>query len=266
MAKRQSPADPPSPQNSDPFDADIEDLNLDDLNVDDMRVDEVPHTDIDVDVMLNERSPARAPLGAGQIIGGAVQVIFTAVLIFVVLVALAGGVVLAGQRFGVIPARGSGGTSATAIDQPTMPDSAAIDQPTATPPPTATPRPEVAENPACPQAVAWWNSQQVQSNYAYFTRQVKDLARNSNNVAALTEQMRIHRDFVANFAADSCIDSAKAALLKAFDATIAVARAVNAHDDAQLAQQQPLEDQAYQELDTALQAVGVDITAPAASG
>lgn len=259
MAKRQSPVDP-LPQN-DPFDADIEDLNLDDLNVDDMHVDDVPHTDIDLDSVMAEQG-AGAPLSVGQIIGGAVQVIVSAVLIFVVMVALAGGVVLAGQRVGVIPARG-GTASTTTTSTESMTAGAAPSAPTATPQPSATPRPEVAADPACPQAAAWWSSQQVQSNYVYFTQQVMDLARSSNNIAALTEQMRIHRDFVANTAvADPCIDNAKAALLKAFDATIAVARAVNAHDDVQVAQQQPAEDQAYQDLDTALQAVGVDITAP----
>lgn len=258
MAKRRSPA--ASEPQSDPFDADIADLNLDDLNVDDLRVEDVPDEEIDLTEALADSSTTRPPLSPGQLVGGFFQVIIGGALIFALMAAIGFGVVFAGQQLGVVPTRSAGESGPTIAGAPTSaaPEVVVV--------PTATPLPAVTADPSCSQADAWWDSQQVQSNITYFTEQVMELARTSNNIAALTEQMRIHRDFVDNFPADLCLNEAKAALLKAFDSTIAVARAVNARDDAALALAQPAETQAYADLATILRDVGINFTPPAASG
>lgn len=261
MAKRQSPAER-EPRNRDPFDADIEDLNLEDLNVDDLRIDDPPDDVLDMPLQPEDSAPTRGPLGLGQVIGGAIQVLLLGALCFALMVGLGFGAVFAGQQLGLVPTRSSGVSGPTTQAAPTV-------EPTAAPEvavPEVAAVPTAAPNPGCQQAETWWNSQQVQNNYVYFTEQVMDAARSSNNIAALTEQMRIHRDFVDNFPADACVTDAKAALLKAFDATIAVARAVNGSDAAALTQNQAAETQAYADLGTALRAVGVSYEPPATSG
>ncbi len=257
MAKRRSLAEPES-QNHDPFDADIEDLNLEDLNVDDLRVEEAPDDALEMPVPPEDNAPTRAPLGPVQIIVGAIQVILLSAVFFALMVGLGFGVVYAGQQLGIMPTRSTGESGPTLAELPTeaAPEVVVV--------PTETPVPVVTADPGCPQADTWWNSQQVQSNYTYFTEQVMDAARASNNIAALTEQMRIHRDFVDNFPADACLSAAKSALLKAFDATIAVARSVNGSDQAALEQNQAAETQAYTDLADALREVGVNLAPPAA--
>ena len=188
-----------------------------------------------------DNAPTRAPLGPVQIIVGAIQVILLSAVFFALMVGLGFGVVYAGQQLGIMPTRSTGESGPTLAELPTeaAPEVVVV--------PTETPVPVVTADPGCPQADTWWNSQQVQSNYTYFT-----------------EQMRIHRDFVDNFPADACLSAAKSALLKAFDATIAVARSVNGSDQAALEQNQAAETQAYTDLADALREVGVNLAPPAA--
>jgi hypothetical protein len=145
--------------------------------------------------------------------------------------------------------------------------------PTAVPstaiPPTATLAP--GELLDCPDASAWWNSQPIQDTYTYFTATALDEARGSNRIPALMENMRIRRNFVANYRVDgtndlaACAGEIRAALLRGFDATIEAARAVGAADQTALNTQLDSANAAYADLQAALAKVGVTIEAAVAA-
>src|SRR5690606_23935336 len=133
-----------------------------------------------------------APLGVGQILGGLIQAIVFGVVALAIFLAIGLGIIFVGQRVGVVPARGAANAASTAA----LPTQAALVATTAPDaPPTAVPvvLPSATPDGNCPTAPAWWNSQQVRDNYAYFTEQALDEARNSDRIAALLEQMRIRR-------------------------------------------------------------------------
>jgi hypothetical protein len=130
--------------------------------------------------------------------------------------------------------------------------------------PTSAPTVAPTTDASCATANDWWNSQQVKDNYQYFAAAAINDARNSDRIPALLEQMRIKRNFVDSFQLngkplDACLNDAKAALLKGFDATIEAARAIGAKDDAALKTQQDNATQAFNDMATALRKYGVAV-------
>ncbi len=231
----------------DPFDASIEDMDVGDLRLD----------DVDDDAMepLVESS-ATPPLSVGGAIVGFIQVILIALIVLAVFLALAFGAVVGAQRLNLLPTHAVGYSAPLVSAAPTQPPAGAPSNPQPNVPPgvpTATP------DLGCSNAASWWNSQPIQSNYQYFTQQVlNDVRGGGQSPSALLEQMNIHRSYVANLPADPCLSDAVSALLHGFDATIDVARAINAGDPAALAQKQAASDQAYGKLTAALWAVSVN--------
>ena len=190
---------------------------------------------------------------------GIFQVILYAIIALAIFLAVGFGIVFAGQQLGYIPARASTGAAASAPTAVALAPTSAAQQPAAVPtqpPPTAT------TDAGCPSAADWWNSQQVQDNYQYFSQKALNDALGSNRIPALVEQMSIRRDFVANFSLtgndDPCLDPLRADLLRGFDATINAVRVYNS-DSTGAATQQANANQAYADLFDALRALGVTV-------
>ncbi len=201
----------------------------------------------------------RAPLSIGQVIGGCFQVVLIALLSLAIFLLIGFGTIFAAQRLGVVPPRGAADTTAV-VALPT-PVAASGEQPTAAPAePTAVPTalPSATPDTSCATAPAWWNSQQIRDNYVYFTQQALEEARTSDRISALLEQMRIRRNFVANFGAAPCLSEALDALVRGFDATIESARALNAGDQPALRQQQAAASGAFAQLTVALWTFGAN--------
>lgn len=268
MAKRLS-SDLPDPfENDDLFDDPL-DAPLSDL--DSLKIDDIDEDLRDPESAKWQPDKARAPRSVGRIIGSIFQIILMAAGALVLFLGIAFLLVYGGQQLGILPARAVPGATQIAA----LPTQAAAQPPTSAPETTSgdtTAVPEVlpTSTPSgdCPTAPAWWNSQQIQDNYTYFTQQALEEARTTTNISALAEQMRIRRSFVANYQAFDCVSIARDPLLRAFDATIDAARALNANDSAAFAQQQANVNTALTELTVALWALSAnaDPTAPAALG
>lgn len=286
MARRQS--DEFDPFDDELFGGDLESVDLDALRleVDNLNFDEDEDDGADLDADLDEAprpqrrglgrrggSPrssrprsasTRPPIRVGALILGFLQVIVYAVVASALFLAIGFGIVYAGQQLGYIPKRAAASTSTTAASVPTAVAAAptsAPDQPVVVPtsaPPTATP------DLGCPSADAWWNSQQVQDNYTYFTQKALTDALGSNRIPALIEQMTIRRDFVDNFRLasgdDPCLAPLRTDLLRAFDATISAARLINS-DATSSNEQQANAEKAIADLFDALRALGVTVDA-----
>ncbi len=202
------------------------------------------------------------PIRIGALIVGLFQVIVYAVIALALFLAIGFGIVYAGQQLGYIPKRASTSAAVSAPNVSAAAPTSAAQQPgavpTQPPPPTATP------DLGCPSAAVWWNSQQVQDNYQYFSQKALDDARGSNRIPALVEQMNIRRDFVDNFRLasgdDPCLAPLRADLLRGFDATISAVRIINT-DSTSAAEQQANADKAYTDLFDALRALGVTVDA-----
>ena len=261
----------------DPFDSEIDDADIDSLRItntdddDDPFDNEVDESDLDVDGDKARRAKqatgARPRPTIGQIIIGVLQVIVIGVIALAIFLGVSFGAVFGGQRLGLVPTRAPGGSGPLIALIPTIAPTqseteiqqvaaATQNAPTLTPiPPTATP------DPTCSTANDWWNSQQVQSNYQYFTAQaLNDVRAGAQPNSALLEQMRIHRNFVANFPVDPCLNDAQAALLRAFDATIEAGRAYGAKDAEGFATQQDNATKAYDDMAADLRKFGVTVT------
>ena len=273
MAKR--PEDDIDP--FDDFGSEIDDSDIDSLRItdsDDDIFDDIPDVDMDADIDGDAlTSPKQADVFTarptiGQIIGGVIQVIVFAALFLVIFLGIGFGAVFGGQKVGLVPTRAPGGSGPLLALLPTAgPASESGDSATSAPnAPTATPVPPTSTPDAsCASANDWWNSQQVQSNYQYFAAAAINDARNSDRIPALLEQMRIKRNFVDSVQLngkplDPCLNDAKAALLKGFDATIEAARAIGAKDSDALAAQQANATQAFNDMATALRKYGVAVT------
>jgi hypothetical protein len=250
MARRPSTQNPP-----DPFDDEFDDLP--DSKVESSRMDPLME-DVDYDALTEpvglSDSVTREPVGVGQIIGGALQVIVQAVIVLVVFLAIGFGVVFAGQRIGIVPMRAAT-VANVSPEVSVLPTLAVAEAPVIVP--TATLSPGEILN--CPGAATWWNSQQVQDSYTYFTTTAMEEARASNRIPALMENMRIRRNFVANTPMDACAEEVRVALLRAFDATIEAARAIGASDEAALFTQLDNVNAAYADMQGALARVGIPI-------
>jgi len=252
MSKR-DPSDLP-----DPFD----DLLFDDPL--DQPLDEIANIKLDeiedeVDPERAQWKSNRAPVSVGQIIGGLIQVILTAALALVLFLAIAFVIIFGAQRLGVIPQRGAE-SAAPAAALPTQAAAAATTAPEVAAVPTDIPAPLASATPdtTCPTAPAWWNSQQIQDNYVYFTQRALEEARTTDRIGALLEQMRIRRNFVQNFGAAPCLSAAQAALLQGFDATIESARALNAGNTLAYKEQQNIASSAFAALTVELWAFGAN--------
>ncbi len=276
MAKR--PANKtPDPFDDDAFDdeeidaSDIDNLRLSAEDLDDSGVEAVLASEGDPDRVLGQ---IREPLTAGRLIVGAIKVIVIAVIALVIFAALAFGAVFGGQKIGLVPTREATSALLTSLLPTSAPPA------TATPvPPTAAPaqaaQPNAPTNaPAaggqatasgCASAAAWWSSQQIQSNYQYFTQQALNDARSGTQpLSAVLNQMGIHSSFVANVPHDPCVNDALNALTHDFDAITDVARVVGSSDQSSLEQKQAAADQAAAALTVALWSVGVSPTSGAA--
>ncbi len=270
MAKR--PSDDFDPFDE-PFDNEIDDSDIDSLRLsdtDDPFDAEIDDSDMEVDAPKRPDQPGayRPRPTIGQTIGGVIQVIFFSVIFLAIFLALGFGAVFGGQKVGLVPTRAPGGSGPLMALLPTAgpaqpqnngnaPTVAPQDAPTATPVATT--------DASCASANEWWDSQQVQNNYQYFTAAAINEARNSDRISALLEQMRIKRNFVESFQLngkplDACLNDAKTALLKGFDATIEAARAIGAKDDSALTTQQANARQAFQDMALALRKYGVVVT------
>lgn len=268
MAKRLS-SDLPDPfENDDLFDDPL-DAPLTDL--DSLKIDDIDEDLSDPESAKWQPEKARAPRSVGRIIGNIFQVIFMAAGALVLFLGIAFLLVYGGQQLGILPARAVPGATQIAA----LPTQAAAQPPTAAPEnasgsTTAVPEVLPTSTPSgdCPTAPAWWNSQPIQDNYSYFTQQALEDARTATNISALAEQMRIRRSFVANYQAFDCVSLARDPLLRAFDATIDAARALNTNDTAAFTQQQANINTALTDLTIALWALGAnaDPNAPAALG
>lgn len=252
MSKR-DPSDLPDPFDDLLFDDPL-DQPLDQIA--DIKLDEIED---EVDPERAQWKSNRAPVSFGQIILGFIQVILTAALALALFLAIAFIVVFGGQRLGLIPQRGAESTiSAAAL--PTQPAAVATSAPEAAAVPTDIPAPLASATPdtTCPTAPAWWNSQQIQDNYVYFTQRALEEARTTDRIGALLEQMRIRRNFVENFGAAPCLAEAQIVLLRGFDATIESARALNAGNALVLKEQQAAASNAYAALTVELWAFGAN--------
>jgi hypothetical protein len=273
MAKR--PSDEMDPFD-DPFDNEIDDSDIENLRIPDTDdpFDDIDDTDIPID---DEETPKRPKESTGyrprptvgQMIVGAIQVIVFAAIFLAIFLALGFGAVFGGQKVGLVPTRAPGGTGPLIALLPTagaaQPQNSG-NQPTAAPQgaPTTVPTPVATTDTSCSKAADWWNDPQVQSAYQYFAGQALNDTRSSDKVPALLVQMKIRRDFVANYQPngkplDACLNDAQAALLKGFDATIEAARAIGAKDATALATQQDNATKAYQDLAAALGKFGVSV-------
>jgi len=260
------------PDDFDPFDdfgSDIDDADIDSLRIDDADDIDVDVDDADVKTAIRPRQETvyRPRPTIGQIIVGLIQVILFAVIFLAIFLAVGFGAVFGGQKVGLVPTRAPGGSgmlisllpTAGAPPSNTAPTEAPQEAPTAVPAaPTAT------IDIGCVNANDWWNSQQIQSNYQYFAGAAINDARTSDRIPALLEQMRIKRSFVDSYQPngkplDACLTDAKAALLKAFDATIEAARAIGAKDDATFQTQQGNATAAFNEMATDLRKYGVAV-------
>lgn len=272
MAKRPSEENDPF---DDPFDNEIDDSDIDSLRITNINDDDDPFdsdiddSDLDVDAPKRPKqaSAGRSRPTIGQIIVGAIQVIVIAVIALAIFLGLSFGAVFGGQRLGLVPTRAPGGSgplialipTAAPTQSPSEAQQASAapqNAPTAPPAvPTATP------DASCAKAADWWQSQQVQSNYQYFTAQaLNDVRAGKFTTSAILEQMNIHRGIVANYPIDPCLKDAQAALLGAFDATIEAGRAIGAKDDAALATQQANASKAYDDMAADLRKFGVTVT------
>lgn len=126
----------------------------------------------------------------------------------VVVIGIAAAAIFAALGLGLVY-----GARAAGITLPGMPQ-----PPTPTPTPflTPTPLPERTAVPGCPDAAAWWEAQR--ENFDYFL--ILSDQPPADQTASLLQVMRIKRDFSANVTASACLDSARTALLTAFDARI----------------------------------------------
>lgn len=251
MAKRRSSGE------TDPFDLPLDD-NLD-VDVNDLRIEDTG--DVSDELLTAVEPPATTPpLTVGGAIGGTLQVILIAVIVVLVVVVIGFGLIFGGQRLGILPTRANATLSISSLSN-LLPSQLAPQQ-TSAPEivATSTPAlPTLTPDLTCASATTWWNSQQISDNYAYFSTQAVNDARDSARLAALLEQMRIRRDFVANFPADPCVSEARDALLRAFDATIETARIVSNGDQAAFNQKQAAQAQAFATLTAALWAVNVNL-------
>lgn len=257
MARR-----PSSESYPDPFDDEFQDL--DDSKVEKGRLEETKLEDVDYDALEEPAGLSgevtREPVTAGQIIGGALQVIVQAALVLVVFLAIGFGVVFAGQRIGLVPSRAPSVSNAPVISfAPTV----VVNTPV--PAPTATPTLAPGEIINCPSAVTWWNSQQVQDNFTYFTQTALSEARSANFVNGLVNNLSIRRSFIANVPTEPCMTESRDILLRAFDATVAAINAIGRDDQADLDTQLVNVNAAYEELRQALAKVGVTVEMPTVS-
>jgi hypothetical protein len=261
MARRPSTENYP-----DPFDDEFQDL--DDSNVGKMRLEDSKIEDIDYDDLVEPTGLSgevtREPVTVGQYIGGALQVIVQAVLILVVFLAIGFGVVFAGQRIGIVPQRAASVAAPNlGINIGIVPTSEPTDIPPTAIPPTPTLAPgEIID---CPSAVTWWNSQQVQDNFTYFTQTALTEARSANFVSGLVTNLNVRRSFLANLPADPCMIESRDTLLRAFDATIAAIGAIGRNDTADIDAQLANANAAYDDLREELAKVGVTAEMPAIS-
>jgi hypothetical protein len=252
MSKR-DPSDLPDPFDDLLFDDPLE-QPLDEIA--NIKLDEIED---EVDPERAQWKSNRATVSGGQIIIGFVQVILMAALALALFLAIAFVIMFGAQRLGLIPQRGAeSATSAAAL--PTQAASIATSAPEAAAVPTDIPAPLASATPdtTCPTAPAWWNSQQIQDNYVYFTQRALEEARTTDRISALLEQMRIRRNFVENFGAAPCLAEAQSALLRGFDSTIEAARALNAGNTLALKEQQATASSAYAALTVELWAFGAN--------
>jgi hypothetical protein len=258
MARRQSSENFP-----DPFDDEFQDLDSSKVEkspLDDSKFEDVNYDDLVEPVGLSGGEVTREPVGAGQIVGGALQVIVQAIILLVVFLAIGFGVVFAGQRIGIAPSR----APSVSILAPEV-GAVATTAATGVPAPTATATLAPGEIIDCPTAATWWNSQQVQDNFTYFTQTALNEARSANFVSGVVNNMGIRRSFIANFPAEPCVVESRDALLHAFDATIAATNAIGRNDQADIATQMDNVNAAYDELELALARVGVTAQFPTIS-
>ncbi len=232
---------PPKPARRKPDDDDDIDLALfADTQDDDLLDDDAP------------RAPRRPRIGGvdmGAVIGGFVEVAFTAVLIALVMLVIGAVLVIAGRALGVLPggaidfAALTSGASAVVAPQPVRPAAtsapgAAAVQPTAPPAvvgdaviqlllATATP---VQAAVVCrdQDRAAWWAS--IAAAYRPFTRLTPASVQEERNPGALIERLNIYRAVVADAQVPgmdaSCVSAARAAVLEYMDASIERVRAL----------------------------------------
>lgn len=258
MAKR--PASGESDPFDLPFDDDIGDL---DVSIDDLRIEDT--SDLDDSLLTSVEAPSvRQPLTVGGVIGGTLQIILIALLGVLLVLVIGFGLIFGGQQLGIVPTRANATLSISSLSN-LLPSQFA--------PATALPEVIATASPAlptltpdltCQGGVTWWNSQQISDNYAYFTTQAVSEASDPARQAAVLEQMRIRREFVANFPADPCVSEARDALLRGIDATIGTARVATSGDQAALNDKQAAQVEAFATLTAALWAVNVNVDADSA--
>ena len=255
MAKR--PASGESDPFDLPFDDDIGDL---DVSIDDLRVEDTG--DLDDSLLASVETPSvRPPLTVGSVIGGTVQVVLIVVLAVLIVLALGFGVIFGGQQLGLVPTRANATLSIVNLLPSQLAPATTAPEAIATVTPAL---PTLTPDLTCAGGATWWNSQQISDNYEYFTIQAVNDASDPARQAAVLEQMRIRRDFVANFPADSCVSEAHDALLRGIDATIELARIATSGDQAAINEKQAAQVQAFATLTAALWAVNVNIDADSA--
>lgn len=208
------------------------------------------------DDLLDEDEPraARRPriggVDVGAVIGGFIEVVFTAVLIALVMLAIGAVLVIAGRALGVLPggavdlAALASGASAVVATQParsvpTNPPAAVVaSEPTA--PPSVVGETVIglllATDTAAPAAVVcrdqdratWWAS--ITAAYRPFTRLTPASVQEERNPGALIERLNIYRAVVADAQVPgmdaSCVSAARAAVLEYMDASIERVRAL----------------------------------------
>ncbi|MCC6803285.1 MAG: hypothetical protein IT319_10395 [Anaerolineae bacterium] len=258
MAKR------PASGESDPFDLPLDDdignLDVDINDLRDLRIED--SGDLDESLLSAVETPSvRQPLTIGGVIGGTLQIILIAVLGVLIVLALGFGVIFGGQQLGLVPTRANATLSiANLLPSQLAPATTAPESIATTTPALPTLTPDLT----CAGGVTWWNSQQISDNYAYFTTQAVNDASDPARQAAVLEQMRIRREFVANFPADSCVTEARDALLRGIDATIEVARVATSGDQAALNEKQAAQVEAFAALTAALWGLNINIDADSA--
>lgn len=258
MAKR------PSSDNVDPFDLnDDADLNNLDVDINDLRIED--SGDLDAELLEAVEAPAtRPPLTIMDVLSGTIKVVLIALLVIVIFLAVGFGAIFGGQQLGLVPTRPNATLSIASLSNLLPSQIAPLAGATQSAATSVPALPTLTPDLACAGATTWWNSQQISDNYTYFSVQALTDASDPARTAAVLEQMRIRRDFVANFPADPCVSSARDAMLRAMDATIEAARAAGAGDQAALRQKRTAQEQTFAVLTAALWAVNVDLDSDSA--
>ena len=178
---------------------------------------------------LQPPPPLKTGPSCGQMVGGCIEIVLIALIVVILCGLITGGAVYLGQQQGVLAAEPPGALptavpgsldavpTVAPLNVPTLPAAS----PERTLPPAAetvsgTAEPTVA---ACADGAAWWFSQQAA--FDALTRALPDVAFGGGNADAARIRLTAQRDALQAAGAPLCLEAAYAALLTAYDESLA---------------------------------------------